>query len=340
MTQTLAVQETTEAPVELITTGKKTPAEYFVPNGLDGAIAKVREMVEAHKPDISTEKGRKAISSIARKVASSKTYLDDLGKSLVSEIKAQALVIDAERKRMRDTLDALKEEARRPLTEYEDREKARIAAHEFELLRLAQVATIMPGTSAAAIDQRILAVAEFNDRDWQEFAGRWRDTRDSVYESLASSLECARMREAEQEELERLRAIEAQRQQEERDQRIAKEAVERATREAEAAAKREKDEAAKAQREAEERTRRAEAQAEQAKRDAVAAVERERQRVADEAERVRQAEERREANKRHCGKINREIVECLVGLGLPETVAKNVVVAMAKGEVPHVKVAY
>ncbi|MEG9430738.1 hypothetical protein [Terriglobus sp. ADX1] len=323
MTQTLAVQETTEAPVELIVTGKKTPAEYFVPNGLDGAIAKVREMVDAHKPDISTEKGRKAIASIARKVASSKTYLDELGKNLVSEIKVQALVIDAERKRMRDALDALKEEARRPLTEYEEREKARVKGHEDALAQIEFLASHSSSTDPIEyLQANAQQVEAFSSRDWQEFAARYSDASESALRRIGGEIDLRLKKDAEVAELERLRAAELDRQREEREKRIAQEAAERATREVE------------------ERTRRAEAIAEQAKRDAEAAVERERQRVAAEEERARQAEERREANKRHCGKINREIVECFVKLGLPETVAKNVVVAMAKGEVPHVKVAY
>src|ERR1035441_8205412 len=67
-------------PIGEIIPPENKAAELFVPNGLDKIIALIRKEVEQFQPDISTEKGRKAIASLARKVASSKARLEDYGK--------------------------------------------------------------------------------------------------------------------------------------------------------------------------------------------------------------------------------------------------------------------
>lgn len=62
---------------------------------------------------------------------------------------------------------------------------------------------------------------------------------------------------------------------------------------------------------------------------------RELQRQADEA-----AEEKRLANKRHCAKINNQIIEDLEKAGLTKDVAKQVVIAIASGKVSNTRISY
>ncbi len=89
---------------------------YSKPSGLEPWLDKIRAEVSGHVPDMTTKKGREATASLAFKVRKSKAALDALGKQLVDELKDVPKRIDAERKRMRDTLDALAEEVRAPLT--------------------------------------------------------------------------------------------------------------------------------------------------------------------------------------------------------------------------------
>jgi hypothetical protein len=112
---------------ELIVIPKETALEVFTTaKGLDPIIEKIKAEVLSMVPDTSTKKGRDAIASNAAKVSRSKTYLDGIGKELVDKLKEQPKLIDAERKRVRDTLDALRDEVRKPLTEWEEREKQRV----------------------------------------------------------------------------------------------------------------------------------------------------------------------------------------------------------------------
>ena len=74
----------------LVTIDTLTPATVFVPGGVEAIVSKLETEVRSIKTDISTDAGRKEIASIAYKVARSKTALDDMGKNLVADIKAQA----------------------------------------------------------------------------------------------------------------------------------------------------------------------------------------------------------------------------------------------------------
>lgn len=119
---------------DLIPIESVNAAELFKGDGIHNLLAKIRAEVITIVPDLTTDKGRKAIASLARKVSSSKVAIDDAGKALVAGIKAQAAEIDAARKLARDTLDALRDEVRQPLTDWEA-EQARIAQEEADRAR-------------------------------------------------------------------------------------------------------------------------------------------------------------------------------------------------------------
>jgi len=95
----------------------------FSKDGMDKILADVREQALSQVPDVSTEGGRKDIASMAFKVARSKTLIDELGKDMGSEWKKKIDRINGFRKQARDTLDALKDEVRKPLTDYEQEQK-------------------------------------------------------------------------------------------------------------------------------------------------------------------------------------------------------------------------
>lgn len=97
----------------------------FVPDTVTKNLAQIREEALALVPDITTDKGRKEIASVAHKVAQSKVAIDKVGAALVKPLKDQAKVIDKERKRYKDDLDALKMEVRKPLSDWEE-EQARL----------------------------------------------------------------------------------------------------------------------------------------------------------------------------------------------------------------------
>jgi hypothetical protein len=266
------------------------PAEFFKPNGADAVLSALKTEVRkvAATLDISTPGGREGIASLAYKVARSKTALDEQGKDLVSAIKKQTGEIDAERKRVRDELDALKDEVRKPLTDWENAEKERVAAHEQELQEIANAGpytlTNWSVLSVEAMRDRLREI-ETGPRDWQEFATRAAQTKAYAKAQILQAIEAKEAHEAAQIELDRLRAEAVERAIKEREEAAAKAAQE--------AAERRATEQARIAREAAERERlrveneriEAEARAKQAEAERIAAEERAARELAEAEER-------------------------------------------------------
>lgn len=349
------------------------PAEVFAPGGVRALLDKIEREVRAVRTDISTPAGRDQVRSLAYKVARSKTALDAMGKGLTDEWRARTDAVNAERRAIRERLDALAEDVRRPLTAWEQAEKDRVAGHERALAAMVEAPGYGQAETSADLSLRLEWLRNQPRRDWQEFAARAADTLAAEIERTERLLVAAQKREAEAAELARLRAEEAERarqeaarQQAEREARIAAEAAERAQRQAEeraahaarAAAEQaeaERRAAERQRREAEERAARAEAAAaeaerraeatrvaaaEKAERDRIAAVEAERARVAQAEEAARQAEAARAADRAHRGRINKAAADALVALGLPDDLARQVVTAIVAGSVPAVSIRY
>jgi len=310
-----------------------TAATVFAPGGIDAIIAKIEAEVRPTQIDISTKAGRDAIASAAYKVSRAKTTLDDMGKELVADWKKQAAAVDADRRKLRDKLDTIKDDIRKPLTDWENAEETRVQQHEAAIASVTAMLAHAGERSAADIEAALLELGEIAQRDWQEYEARAVSTIDHVREGLRKELAAAKQREADQAELASLRAAQAERNRKDELERIAQEAADRARQEAEAAAqanaKRLQDEKDAADQRAKDAERRAE-EAAQAERDRIAA----RQAAEEEATR------KREANKRHAAKINNEVLAALVELGVADNLGKKIIVAIVSGEVPHTKISY
>ena len=164
-----AKTETTQA--QLVVIEPTTAVALFTEGeGVEAMLADIRKQATSLVPDLSTAKGRKEIASIAFSVAKTKTYLDGFGKELTDKYKEIPKRIDANRKLIRDTLDALKDEVRAPLTQYEAAEEARVAALQSRLARLNELGSSASIEIAAADLQVMLNEVEQNalDDTWQE----------------------------------------------------------------------------------------------------------------------------------------------------------------------------
>jgi colicin import membrane protein len=346
---------------------------YSKPNGLEPWLDRIRAEVSGHVPDLKTKKGRDAIASLAFKVRKVKTALDGLGKEQVDRLKEIPKKIDAERLRMRTVLDALADDVRRPLTEWEQAEDDRVQRHKDAIEGIVSLA-IDSGESVESIRAAISAAEAIAiGPEWEEFEPEAARAKDKALTGLRDRLVAREKYDAEQAELARLRAEVAAREQKEREERIAREAAEQTQREAEARAQAEREavirreqetKAAADRRELElklqaEQAEKAAAQAkadkiaaeQRAEQDRLAAIEREKQAVeaARQAEIKRQADAkaaeeaeaaRREADKAHKGKVNRAALSAFVQGGMTEECAKLAVTLIAKGEIPAVAIKY
>ncbi|EPX0461401.1 hypothetical protein ACWV3E_003286 [Yersinia enterocolitica] len=302
----------------------------YVTNGLDKYLDQIRQGVN-EVPDVSTAKGRARIASLAAGASRSKTAIEKPGREYLRHLKEQPKIIEAELRRFVIECDEIRDETRRPLTEWEA---------EQERLKLEAEAKKKAEELAAEIEvahEMALLMNDAFDRDAKAKADEIERLRKAHEEFIAQQAAEKAKREAEEKAKRDIEAAE----QRERDAKLAQERAEQAA----------KDAAAKAERDAKEQSDRAERE----KQDAIAA---EKLKAQEEAERVqreakqkedaRLAEEKRvadEAAKRaadveHRRTINRQAVADLIANGLPEDCAQKCVAAIAKNLISSVRITY
>ena len=343
----------------------------------------MRRECDEHEPDLTTEKGRKAIASLAYKVARTKTAIDEAGKKLNEDARARINSVDEARREIRQQLDVLKDEVRRPLTEWEETEKQREASSAEQLAFIRECARVdMDATSNDVINRlKLLADLEIDEALHGDRTGIVSAALADTIEALEAARDRIKREEDDRVELERLREAEAERQKVEAE-RLAKEAEEQRLAEAEKAEaerlaqiERDNEERAKAEAErtaqiAQEAEARAKAEAERAAQEEAQTKERAHQealdaerRRADEAERAAQAERtriakeeadrvaeadrqfalqrQREADREHRSTVMTAAKEAIMEAGsIEEAVAKAIVLSIAAGNVPNVKLEF
>lgn len=115
---------------ELIEVSNLTAKDVFAKGKTEELVARIEKEARSLVPDLTTAKGRQAIKSLAYKVAQSKTALDGMGKDIVADWKEKAKRVDGNRKLIRTRLDNLRDEVRKPLTDWEEEQAAKKAAEE------------------------------------------------------------------------------------------------------------------------------------------------------------------------------------------------------------------
>lgn len=209
--------------------------QLFTPGFLDPIVGRVEREAreEAEKLDISTVAGRKAIASLSFKVAKSKTFIDAKRKELVADEKKRLAAIDAEGRTIWNRLEALQEEVRKPLTDWEEADKVRVAALEAKVIAMAGLGTIPYGATTADIYALVGAVNALDMSNMMEFTSRAELAEKQTRTALATALAESQRRDEEKLENERLRKEAVEREQRERDERIAREAREKAEKKSE-----------------------------------------------------------------------------------------------------------
>lgn len=328
-------------------------AFFSEPTKVESLIEAIENKCAEHVPDLTTAKGRDAIKSLAYDVARSKTALDKAGKVLNDDKRAAITAVDAERRKIRDRLDDLRDLVRRPLTEWEDAEEKRKSNLQDRLAMFNH-----EGFSALNLSEDIQSrINELEaisvDDTWQEFEDEALFAKTATLNALQEHLKGAKDREAQAAELESLRKEKAEREEREAAER-AKAEKEQKDREAEALRKaeserieREKAEAAnRARQESEERAAREKAEAEEEyKRQIEAAHQATEDAARLERERIEreQAVQEAEKKRRERSKLIRKEKSAQIATALraidpftPEIVAE----ALLDRKIPHVEINY
>ena len=344
-------------------------------DGISGIISKleVAARADAAKYDATTKKGRDALISLAAKVSKSKAELDRQGKALTDAQRKEINAVNAGRKIGEERLAALRDEIRKPVTDWEAAEEARTERHK----RALDVFDLNRADANSAADQvrnvRDDIEAMTTGPEWDEFQPIAEAKKAAALAHYRSILTAAEEREAERAELARLRAqaeerarrdayqadvkAEAERQAQAKYEadllaaekaeadRIAAEQAAKRKAECQAQIERDKAEAAeRAQKKAEELAARAAKEAAErhalelaeAKAREDASSQRERDRIAAEFKAEADARAKREADQAHRTRIRNEIAAGLKTLEAGNWYA--IADALIDGKIPHTEV--
>jgi len=283
--------------------------QVFTPEGIVPVIATITDIVRAYDIDISTSGGRAEMKAVAHKITRSKTMLEEAGKSLVIDMKTRCKVIDTARGEMKRQLDSLRDEFRKPLTDWEVADKERKAKIKAEKDRKER-------EELDRQQEKIRKEQEEIDRQKAEIAKQQ-----------------GAQRQKEEDERKSREAVERARK-DERDKATERErAANRRQFEAEESEKRAK---ADAQRAVED----GELRAEEARQEERRKIEAEQQQKIVEE----RAEQRRldmlAADKNHRKNINRAALKSLVDGGIDEDTAKTVITLIVQGKVDRISIDY
>lgn len=330
----------------------------------DNLYARLRDHVEAEikafVPDLSTVTSRKEIGSLAYKVTRTKTAIDNAGKKLNEDARAQINKVDAKRRIVRDEFEALAERARKPLTVWEAQEDARIERCMTVLKAIEDCGNGLIGGEPQPfgilfheLEQKIII-----DDTLGEFEEQARTAHRIATDKLKAAFQADQKAEADRAELAQLRADRDRRDREDAERRAAEAAAEHARQAQAEAEKREADrlatiDAAKEQARREEASR---AKAEQETRDreareAIDAANRRTQEAIDAANLERQAreaeeaasraeQERREKDRAHRAEIMGAAKDAIIAQGAGIATANKIVLAIVAGEIPNVSMRF
>ncbi|USR61591.1 hypothetical protein NFJ01_04170 [Lelliottia amnigena] len=330
----------------------QAPALYKS-GGLDEFLEQIRQAVN-EVPDISTDKGRKRIASLAGQVSRSKTAIEKPGREYLKRLKEAVKPAEAEIKKFVDACDELRDEVRRPLTEWEAEQERLKAVEAFNALH----------SEALVMNENIDLQRAIQFEADHEMALLMNDAFDR--ELAEKKAEAERQRIAHEDELKSQAAEQAKREAEEK---VAAELAAAQKREADAIAakaqaellaKQAQERAEREAKEAQERTaklaKEAREQAEREKQEAIATEQRKAQEAADKVRReaeakeaARLAEERRladeaakrEADVKHRKAVGTDIVNALTSqTSITREQAIEVLTALKDGLVPHTKINY
>lgn len=192
---------------ELVVIKKAQVMDLFTKRELiTPVLEKIEHTATKETFDASTDKGRKAIASMAYRVAQSKSYIESHGKELADELKGLPKLVDSNRKYAKDFLDALRDRIRQPLDEWEaeqeaiklkekieaDHEIAMLDHIEWELKRKAEQERL--AKEKAEYEAKVLADAEARAKIAAEEKAR-REIIEAEAKVLAAEKEALRAQE-------------------------------------------------------------------------------------------------------------------------------------------------
>jgi hypothetical protein len=320
-------------------------------------------------PDVSTDEGYQKSKRVSLDIGKLLTALEKTRKEQKAHFIEGGRQVDIQAKSIVAKLEEIQIPHKEAYKELDNLKKQREEDRKsnirdkIESIRLASEG--LEDSTSTDIINIIENLNKDSDFDFEEFTTGAKQAVEDTLKTLNKMQSRKEKEENDAIELAKLKKENEAREKKEREDKIARDAAAKAEEEKKEAIKREekaKDQARQAKiaaKEAEEAKIKAEADAkiasEKAKKDAEDAKEQAAKEAEEAAKRAREdeikkqeeavkfeAEEvaKRESNKKHIGKIRREAKDCLIACGLSEEIAKEVVLAIHKGNIKNVQIKY
>jgi len=120
----MKTQTAIQLPIEIEKLDAKSGQLIYLPqNGLTPYFEHIKAQVTGEVPELATKKGRDRVASLSAQVSRSKTAVEKPGREYLKLLKAQPKLVEAQLKEFVDNCDALRDEVRKPLTDWEAAKK-------------------------------------------------------------------------------------------------------------------------------------------------------------------------------------------------------------------------
>lgn len=192
--------------ISLLDADKVDLPSLYGTSKLDEVVSEIEATVRSQVLTAETRQGREAITSLAYKVSRSKTALDNAGKEHTEDLRKMVRAVDQERRTVRERLDALRDETRKPLVEWEAKDQIRLDALQARLDAITDGGLNWQSSTAEINDKLDEINAIKIDDSWQEKEALAETRKTEVLTSLQKAYDMAFAREQQAAEAARLRA--------------------------------------------------------------------------------------------------------------------------------------
>lgn len=196
-------QTTLPVPIEEITEAKAVelgPKLYSVAGALDAYFEHIRTEATSEVPDLTTQKGRDRIASLSAQVSRSKKVIEKPGRAYLKHLKESVKPVETHMRKFVDDCDKLRDDVRKPLTDWEEEQKARAERLQAMIDEFGDQVQSMRQTllsidvheREAFIDEIIAEVQETPvDESFEDFQEAGQQAKDAALRDLRQSLEVA-----------------------------------------------------------------------------------------------------------------------------------------------------
>lgn len=203
---TLTEVESTESTDIAVMVTANAELVLLHPEKREELYAHIRQEIESFVPDLTTDRGRKAIATLARKVVSWKSFIGEAKAEMKKEWIEKGRKVDAEWRTVEADLDALRDQARKPLTDWETAEETRKAGAR-NIIDILNAAAVVPiDATVASVKATLEDIRGVDTDSLEEFAETALAAKKQAFGSLSAAIVRLEKAEADAAELVKLRA--------------------------------------------------------------------------------------------------------------------------------------